>query len=153
VRFSPEVIKFCIAVHTISEKAIRFRHLDYNPDRAQKLISSSMSRPLSTCNISSKSIHAFSSNLATDRQTDRQINEHGQKHIPPPLSEVNKWTIWDCLAAYTVCPQKNKANYLLAQRHQTAAECCNYWAQRFKRHLRVWLCLYLPPHLCNAHTW
>jgi len=23
--------------HTISEKAIRFRHLDYNPDRAQKL--------------------------------------------------------------------------------------------------------------------
>jgi len=29
------------------------------------------------------------SNLA-NRQTDRQTNKHGQKHIPPPLSEVNK---------------------------------------------------------------
>ena len=34
------VIKFRVAAHTISEKAIRFRHLDYNLDRAQKLISS-----------------------------------------------------------------------------------------------------------------
>jgi len=68
---------------TISEKAIRFRHPEYNPDRAQKLISSSMSRHLSTCNISSKSMHAFLSNLA-----NRQTNEHGQKHIPPHLSEV-----------------------------------------------------------------
>ena len=40
----PDVIKFCVAAHTISEKAIRFRHSDYNPDRAQKLISSSMSQ-------------------------------------------------------------------------------------------------------------
>jgi len=39
----PEVIKFCLAAHTILEKAIWFRRLDYNPDRAQKLISSSMS--------------------------------------------------------------------------------------------------------------
>jgi len=65
------------SAYTISEieKAIRFRHPDCNPDRAQKLISSSMSRHLSTCNISSKSMHAFLSNLAnrqTDRQTDRQ---------------------------------------------------------------------------------
>jgi len=50
-----------------------FRHPDYNPDRAQKLISSSMSRHLSTRNISSKSMHAFLSNLA-NRQTDRQTN-------------------------------------------------------------------------------
>ena len=57
------------SAYTISEKAIRFQHLDYNPDRAQKLISSYMSRHLSTRNISSKSIHGFLSNLA-NRQTD-----------------------------------------------------------------------------------
>ena len=45
--------------YTIAEKAIWFRHPDYNPDGAQKLISSSMSRHLSTHNISSKSMHAF----------------------------------------------------------------------------------------------
>ena len=39
----------------------------------QKLISSSMSRHLSTRNISSKSMHAFLSNLA-NRQTDRRTN-------------------------------------------------------------------------------
>jgi len=61
------------SAYTISEKAIRFRHPDYNPDRAQKLISSSMSRHLSTRNISSKSMHAFLSNLA-NRQIDRQTN-------------------------------------------------------------------------------
>jgi len=54
--------------YTIAEKAICFRHLDYNLNRAQKLISSSMSRHLSTCNISSKSMHAFFNNLA-NRQT------------------------------------------------------------------------------------
>ena len=43
-------------MHTISEKAIWFRHPDYDPDRAQKLISLSMSRHLSTCKMSSKSI-------------------------------------------------------------------------------------------------
>ena len=57
--------------NTIAEKAIRFQHPDYDPDRAQKLISSSMSRRLSTRNISSKSMKAFLSNLA-NRQTDRQ---------------------------------------------------------------------------------
>ena len=55
--------------YTIVEKAIQFQHLD----RAQKLISSSVSRHLSTRNISSKSMHAFLSNLA-NRQTDRQTN-------------------------------------------------------------------------------
>ena len=45
-----------------------------------------MSRHLSTRNISSKSMHAFLSNLAT-RQRDRQTNT-GKKHLPPPLSEV-----------------------------------------------------------------
>jgi len=69
--------------YTIVQKAIRFRHPEYNPDRAQKLISSSMSRHLSTRNISSKSMHAFLSNLA-----NRQTNERGQTHLPPPLSEV-----------------------------------------------------------------
>ena len=69
--------------YTISEKAIRFRHPDYDPDRAQKLISSYISRHLSTRNISSKSMHAFLSNLA-----NRQTNKHGQKHVPPPSSEV-----------------------------------------------------------------
>ena len=41
-------------------------------------------------------MHAFLSNLAnrqtdrqTDRQTERQTNMHGQKHLPPPLLEVN----------------------------------------------------------------
>jgi len=73
------------STYTISDKAIRFRHPDYNPDRAQKLISPSMS----THNISSKFIHTFLSNLA-NRQTDRQTNQHGQKHLPSPVSEVNK---------------------------------------------------------------
>ena len=59
------------SAYTISEKTIRFRHPDYNPDRAQKLISSSTSRHLSTRNISSKSTHAFWSNLA-NRQTDKR---------------------------------------------------------------------------------
>jgi len=69
----PNVIKFRVAAHTISEKAIRFRHPDYNPDRAQKLISSSMSRHLSTRNISSKYMHAFFSNLANRRtETDKR---------------------------------------------------------------------------------
>jgi len=52
---------------------MRFRRPDYDPDRAQKLISSSMSRHLSTRNISSKFMQAFLSNLA-NRQTDRQTN-------------------------------------------------------------------------------
>jgi len=82
-------MRLCILSASVSSdqkalyKTIRFRHPDYNPDRAQKLISSFMSRHLSTCNISSKSMHAFLSNLA-NRQTDRR----GQTHLRPPLSEV-----------------------------------------------------------------
>jgi len=57
--------------YTIVEKAIWFRHPNYNPDRAQKLISSSMSRHWPTRNISSESMHVFLSNLA-NRQIVRQ---------------------------------------------------------------------------------
>ena len=64
----------CMA-YTIAEKAIQFRHPNYNPDWAQKLISLSMSRHLSTRNIS-KSMHAFLSNLANSRApADRQIDK------------------------------------------------------------------------------
>jgi len=73
-----DVLKFRVAVHTISQKAIRFRHPDYDPDRAQKLTSSSMSRHLSTRKMSAKSMHAFLSNLA-NRQTDRQTNIAGNR--------------------------------------------------------------------------
>ena len=72
--------------YKIAEKAIQFRHPDYNPDRAQTLISSSMSRHLLTRNISPKSMHTFLSNLA-NRQTDKRT-QHRQTHLPPPLSEV-----------------------------------------------------------------
>jgi len=44
-----------------------------------------MSRHLSTCNISSRSMQAFLSNLA-NRQTDRHTNTG--KNVPPPLSKV-----------------------------------------------------------------
>jgi len=57
------------SAYTISEKAIRIHHPDYNPDRAQKLISLSMSWHLSTHNISSKSCTRFWRILLTDRQT------------------------------------------------------------------------------------
>jgi len=94
------------SAYTMSEKAIRFRHPVYNPDRAQKLISSSMSRRLSTCNISSKSMYAFLSNLA-NRQTDRQTNKHGQKHLPPPLSEVTRW-IYSAISGVFVTNQRQR---------------------------------------------
>jgi len=56
--------------YTIATKAIRFR---IRTIIRIGLNSSSMSRHLSTRNISSKSMHAFLSNLA-NRQTDRQTN-------------------------------------------------------------------------------
>jgi len=81
------ILKPCLATvantYTISEKAIRFRQPDYYPYQAQKIISSFMSRHLSSCNISSKSVHASLNNFA-NRQTDRRT-----KHLPPPLSEGN----------------------------------------------------------------
>jgi len=69
--------------YRIADKAIRFQHPDYDPDRAQKLISLSMSRHLLTRNISSKPMHTFLSNLA-NRQTE-QANAFSS-----PLSEVIK---------------------------------------------------------------
>jgi len=84
-------------LYDIGESSPVPRHPNYYPDRAQKLIGSSMSRHLSTRNVSSKSMHAFLSNLAnrqtdrqTDRHTDRQTVKHWQKHLLPPLSEVTK---------------------------------------------------------------
>jgi len=74
VRFSRRKIPRSSAC-TISEKAFRFRHPNYNPDRAQKLISSPMSRHLSTGNISYPNpCTRFWVILLTDRQTDRQTN-------------------------------------------------------------------------------
>jgi len=62
----------CSMAYTIAEKAIWFRHPGDNPYRTQKLISSSMSRHLSTRNILSKSMHAFLSNLA-HRETNKRM--------------------------------------------------------------------------------
>jgi len=71
--------------YTIAEKAIRFRHSDYNPDRAQKLNSLSMSTVQTSVNTQHyiQIHHAFLSYLA-NRQTDKC----GQTHLPPLLSEV-----------------------------------------------------------------
>ena len=56
------------------------------------LISSSMSRHLSTRNISSKSIHAFLSNLA-QRQTDRQTSTG--KNMPAVMTQSNARSLCD----------------------------------------------------------
>jgi len=53
-------------------KAALIRYRRKQSGSGSKVISSSMSRHLSTHNISSKSIHAFLSNLAK-RQTDKQM--------------------------------------------------------------------------------
>ena len=97
----PDIIKFCVAAHTISEKAIWFRHPDYNHDRAQKLISSSMSRHLSTRNVSSKSMHAFLGNLAyrqTERQTDKRTRAKTYTSSltasPPPAGYIRRLQIF-----------------------------------------------------------
>ena len=80
------------------DKAIWFRHPNYNPHRAQKLISSSTSRHLSTAtrNISSKSVHTFLSNLAntqTDRQTDRQTNAFTSSFIGGNNTKLVHWPL------------------------------------------------------------
>ena len=68
---------------------------DYDPDRAQKLINSSMSRHLSTRNISFASMHEFLSNLA-HRQTDKQTSSGARARTYSSsfvgASEVNKQT-------------------------------------------------------------
>ena len=62
----------------------RFRHPDYDPDRVQKLISSSMSRH---AKFHPNQCTRFWVILLTD---DRQTDKHrGELHIPPPLSKVN----------------------------------------------------------------
>jgi len=58
----------------LSFEIFRLRHPDYDPDRAHKLISSSMSRHLSTRKISSKPCTRFWVILLSDRQTDRQTS-------------------------------------------------------------------------------
>ena len=83
ITFSDNPVKYKNMVQILS------LYLYYDPDRAQKLISLSMSQHLLTRNISSKSMHAFFSNLA-NRQTDRQTDKCGRTHLPPPLSEVKK---------------------------------------------------------------
>ena len=103
----PDIVKFCIAAHTISEKAIRFQHPDYNLDRAQKLISSSMSRHLSTRKISSKSMRVFLNNLA-HRQTDKRTRANaftssfvgGKKHVTMSamISSTRTVRLWKFLA-------------------------------------------------------
>jgi len=103
----PDVIKFRVAAHTTAEKAIRFRHPDYNPDRAQKF-SSSMSPSTGTWTRHRhrhRHRHAtFHSNpctrfwviLLTDRQTDRQTNERGQKHNYTSSFVGDKWLTFLC---------------------------------------------------------
>jgi len=71
----PDVIKFRVAAQTISEKAIRFRHPDYNPDRAQKVISSCMSDICRHATFHPNPCTRFWVILLTDRQTDRQTNK------------------------------------------------------------------------------
>ena len=64
--------------------------MDYDPDRAQKLISSSMSPDICRhATFHPNPCTRFWVILLTDRQTDRQTDKHGQKHLPPRLSEVN----------------------------------------------------------------
>ena len=72
---------------TIPEKAIRFRQRTIIRSGSKvKQFVQSMSQHVLKRNISSKSMHTFFSNLA-----NRQTNEHGQKRVPPPLSQVNKF--------------------------------------------------------------
>jgi len=54
-----------------------FRHADYDPDRAQKLISSSMSDICRHTTFHPNPCTRFWVILHTDRQTDRQTNERG----------------------------------------------------------------------------
>jgi len=77
-----------------------------------------MSRHLSARNISSKSMHAFLSNLTnrqTDRQTDKQTDKKHcvQSHLPPPLSEViNIWCNW--MSQMSTCMWDRHLAYLTA---------------------------------------
>jgi len=52
---------------------------------------------------------------------------------------------------HTVCLQNNKANYFLAQRHQTATKRSNFWHSNLGDNCES--ADYLPRHLHNTHTW
>ena len=61
-------LKFRVSLaYTIAEKTVWFRHLDYNPDRAQKL-------SVDTQHFIQIQARVFWVILLTDRQTDRQTN-------------------------------------------------------------------------------
>ena len=85
------------------------RHPDYDPDWAQKLISLSMSRHLSTRNSSSKSMHTFLSNLA-NRQTDKQIRA---KTFTSSFIGGNNWLV-------------HVADVALVIRHDRVDVYCNH---------------------------
>ena len=99
----------------------------------RKLISSSMSRHLSTRNISSKYTHAFLSNLAY-RQTDRQTDKRGQMHVPPPLSEVNyKYKYLNLLFKY---------NSSTSKRYNKSAILTTFVPTNLSKSLSFELCTY-----------
>ena len=95
----PGVIKFCVAVHMLWKKAIR----------ARKLISSSMSRHLSTLKMSSKSMHAFLSNLANkQRQTSRAIAITSSV-VGGKLKEIDKFLVqWGRWKPGCLLPEYNR---------------------------------------------
>jgi len=62
------------SAHTISEKAILFRHLDYNPDRTQRLISTSMSDICRHATFHPNPCTRFWAILLTDRQAGKRTN-------------------------------------------------------------------------------
>jgi len=75
IRFFPDVIKFRVAVQTLWEKANRFRHPNYAPDRAQKLISSSICSDICRhATLHPNPCTHFGVILDTDRPTNRQTN-------------------------------------------------------------------------------
>ena len=82
-------VKFRVrALYTIAKKAIRFRHPDYNPDRAQKLISSSMSRNLLTHNISHGVARWLSGRASDLRSSSRGFEARPQRCCVTTLGKL-----------------------------------------------------------------
>jgi len=71
--------------YTISEKGIRFRHPDYDPDRAQ--------RPCPDICRQAKFHPNPCTHFCVILLTDRQTDKCRQSHLPPPSSEVITWII------------------------------------------------------------
>ena len=103
----------------------------YNPDRAQTLISLSMSRHLSTLNISPKSMQAFLSNLA-HRQTDRQTNIRWQQHIAPPLSELIIMHAW-IIIMHCVALSLRKVSIMQCNAHHSDSEQFSFHKNTVKK--------------------